>query len=286
MTQPTHIIASILTVRILYVDGFKDICGNPPAESDLFLFIAANGFNSLYLYDLNTVLQNKVGKHNLQMFIGKCHLLNIDCIAVGGSTEFLTGTAVNSRAVYQKEAIENHAAFDGLNLEKEFWRYPKPETCTVDEWINTLSDMQKYCQANNLSGSAYIGQLNDKEGKYTDSDVANKIVLNTKRLLVSNYVTTSQFLRNPIDAIADRLSKLQLQAYSVSLVLDVIIIFNCTQGYMHKYFKVNTMQDAYDEFMHMFKQKFLTGKTKTSLNIIGYACYSYQEAKSLAGFNK
>lgn len=272
------------TNKILYVDSFDHICGIKTQEDSLFKFTKNNNFNTLYLYDLNTVTQNKTGKTNLGNFIQLYHLNNIKCIGIAGDSQFITGSGTNSRKSYQdymRDSIIKR--LDGINLEREFWRYPKDGTCTFPYWLNTLADMQYYCTSISILGNFYIGQLNDKEGVYTDSQVANYLIRGSKSLLLSNYTNTSNYKNNALKAVKTRLIELGTQAKKQNKTIEVIIIFNGSKDYMNSYFKNHTILETYNSFLDKYNNTSFTGKS--NIKIVGYALYSYQEVRYIKTLN-
>src|SRR6185437_15261412 len=159
------------TTKILYVDNFDKICGNKIQEDSLFSFATHIGFNSFYLYNLNSVTQNNAGKTSLGLFIARSHVSGIKCIGIAGSVSYITSSAINSRKSYQDWQIDPNKRLDGINVEAEFWRYPKSGTCTFPDWVNIITANTVYCTSTDIQSDFYIGQLNDKQGVYSDSKV-------------------------------------------------------------------------------------------------------------------
>lgn len=286
-------------IKAHYLDGFDAICGNAIKENTLLAYLKSRGVNTIYLYDLSTILADEDGYPILAAFIIKARTYGVmNVYGFRGSDTTLISTQVRSNRSYNEAHPE---AKINLSLEDEFWNYhltgadsnalvtnlgalnpgnvgdkESPDRIGNVIWRKWLAQqiaIRAYAQTNGLSNDFYIGHLNDNVENTTDPEIAAGLVAHTDRIHVSCYLTTANF--NKTDGgfknIKTRLSALGVAALSANKRMDIVVIFANTNEFMASYFATKTPQSAYDKVVASFAKTSFTGKA--GIRMAGWNVY-------------
>lgn len=274
------------------------IIGDLTRENQMVDFITANHFTHVYMYDLSTTLSTSEGRQNCASFIERLSGLGIKVVGTGGSISSLVSlTTTASRAKYNNQMTSEArplAKFSGLNLEREAWRYPATGTTTWADWQAITKECLKYTIPAGITMDAYIGNLIDKQGIQSESQLAKFIVTNYKRMLIHCYMDSEKALRKDafFNYMLSRLNALGMEAIKRTPTgqavqrLDVIVIFSASAGHlnednvleeihMHDYFLTHTLEEAYASFINSANAIDWPGKK--GINFIGVQGYGLQE---------
>lgn len=289
---------NLMAIYMDKLDSSHLIIGNTQRENDFISFITLHGFNCVYTYDLNTTLSTSQGRLDCASFVERLHAINVKVIAVGASEKYLTSlTQVNSRAKYQSQmttAGRLNAKFDGLNLELEAWRYPKPDTDTWDNWQKIFLSTRTYCKSTGITADAYIGNLEDKQGLKTPAKLADFIVANCDHLNLHCYVNSTKAAQKDalFNYILTRINELGLAAIRATepgkpvKKFKVAIIFSASPGklndagvlveiHMQDWFKTHTITETYAGLINSANTIKWAGSP--GIDLIGCVGYGYQD---------
>ncbi len=290
--------------RGIYLNSLSTIVGNAGLENQLFSWLQAKNFNQIYLYDLNTICATSSGRTALRTFITNSRNYGIRGVAgVGVSQTSLIGSASYSRASFNAGGSNSNEKLDIFNFENEFWNYEgaspysspgangqyRFNNSSVSDWESWNSAAFNYGNQNKIITDAYIGLIRDGKTntppvsqKVPVDSIVNHLVNYTDRILLSAYMTTSQFTQSA-DSAYDRISQnIQLigtKSVQNNKVTNVVVMFHGGTSYMHSYFENNSFQQAYDVIRTSFNNA--AGIWKDGVNLIGYQIYGYQQVKDI-----
>lgn len=271
----------------LYINDYDTIIGNSAEKNSLVSFYNYFGFNSLYFYDLTTVLSSSSGRTNVRDFNTLIRTSGITNVGgIGGSSTTLVGsgtTGNNSRYYFNTGCTVSAQTFNVFNLENEFWNYPdNVGTVSFADYSNQLLSISAVTSGNSITFDAYIGLIRDNTSTYTQSQISTILVNRLDRILLSCYVTTSQFTGSTnygFTTVDEELELLGTAASGSNKTIDVIIIFHGGTSYMHSYFAQYGFQNAYSQFSSSFNS--WASPSKNYINLIGYMIYGYQQVKDI-----
>ena len=254
----------------LYVDNFFLIYGDTAKENKLLRYCNKFGYNALTLYDMNIVLSKSSNFPKIAKFIRKARTqYNIKYIAAVKETNTPFNTAITS---YNNTYTNSLDRFDYFNLEKEWWNF----ACKFSTYNTTyLKKMYSLGRTYTpiINSETYIGWFENPMNQ--DLYQATEIIKSTNRILVHLYTSTPDY-----NFVSDRLDVLNRAAINLNKTIDVVIIFSSEPYFMMDYYKVNSLDNAYFNFMNQYA---FSGY-KSNINIIGYQvfCYTFiQQAQPL-----
>lgn len=280
--------------RGIYIDNFLSggILGNTMEENKLINWCLQNNFNKIYLYNIHAILQNTSYKIQLDAFVEKVHNLypkKIDVTFVSGGM-----TSLNNTIQYHKDYI-NHPK--GVVSEIEFWNSGGSFT-DFKAWMNQLDNLKSSIPFGyiaplnpNLKKRFYIGKILDNEGVYTNTQVAEELVINHDEIFLANYHTNAYNLSTSTatNSIKNRLILLAETGYNLNKKVNIVILFNMNTAsaspHIYDYFDVTNTATGNHKF-HEAHASFMTDYLnatdiphKNFLNMKGYGIYKYSEAK-------
>ena len=288
----------------LYVNNFKDIIGNPSAETQLLNYAQDNGFNYLILYNL-TYIQNNIFAIDdvttslpLANFIedAKTNYGILQVAAVGEKN-----ASFDKIKIYNSFYPSNPSKrFDVFNLEFEFWNdnqtgpsdyycttYLQPNGYTCDEagafqfYISQLALMKAYGDQNGIITETYIGYISPSEG--------DLIATNTNRVLIHYYRSSDVY--NNGDSIFQYHPE-RLENLSLNNNVTVMPIFSSRPNHMYNWLLApHSLSQPYSTFLNGtngFNSQPINFKRNISLD--GYVWYRYGELlqidQQLLAFNE
>lgn len=297
MKKTLILLVLFLTVRFyaqdvvgLYVNDFKNIIGNPTAETELLTYAQDKGFNYLILYNLTYIHNNIFAIDNsttslpLAAFIENAKT-NYGIIEVGAVGE--KNSSFDKVKTYNGfYPTEPNKRFDVFNVEFEFWNAslvgagdyycttyltPNGYPCTIagafDYYNSQLALLKTYCDANGIKAETYIG--------YPNATQSNAIVLNTHRVLVHYYRTS--------DVYGSGDSIYQYNSYRVEdLAQNPVIImpiFSARPAHMFSWLTApHPLTQPYDTFINGTNgYNDQTGTWKSNVTFDGYVWYRYTD---------
>jgi len=288
----------------LYVNNFKDIIGNPSAETQLLNYAQDNGFNYLILYNL-TYIQNNIFVIDdvttslpLANFIedAKTNYGIVQVAAVGEKN-----ASFDKIKIYNSFYPSNpNKRFDVFNLEFEFWNdnltgpsdyycttYLQPNGYTCDEagafqfYNAQLALMKTYGDQNGIITETYIGYISPSEG--------DLIAQNTNRVLI-HYYRSSDVYNNGNSIFQYHPER--LENLSLNNNVTVMPIFSSRTNHMYNWLLTpHSLLQPYSTFLNgtngFNTQPF---NFKRNIALDGYVWYRYGELlqidQQLLAFNE
>lgn len=231
-----------------YVDKFDLIVGRASAEDSLLNWASAQGFNTLTLYSLNTVLTTTSLASKLPDFIAKSHSRGFLVTAVCGGQ-----TSLDRIHLYNSNQTDLNKRFNAYNLELEWWN----GAASFATYSQVLSSMRAKAKALSpaLAAEVYIGWLKPVDSALAQADT---LVKYCDRILVHDYRLAPDF-----NYMKDRLTKIGTQAQIRGKVQSVIVLYSsekkswgASNDFMGNYYWINgqnrTFQQSYNEIVSQF----------------------------------
>lgn len=288
--------ATVLPLRkCIFVSDFNVICGNDTNENSLLDWCVANSIESLFLYDLSSVLSSSYT--SLAAFYTKALSRNIKLLYGQRGSEYrLIGTPFNSSKNYN---LANPTKRIQAGFENEFWNYALtgpdsnqmigPGVGNKDfpdakgrviyrHWIEQQKNIYAYNKSVGLKSELYIGHLHDYVENTPSLEIAKDMIKYSDAIHLSWYVTTSEF--NSSDAglnyVSERLNYLGEAGIALGTKANIVLIFAGTAEYMKDYFvSGKTLLNAFNRALNSYNTNSGGIITKKSgIYLAGYNGYS------------
>lgn len=250
--------------RGLYVDKAADIIGQRSQEAILLNWCNDNNINEISLYDSATMIDNKATAKQLNDFIGRAKVSDINVALIASNAVI----AANEYKHYQGYSNK----FSAITTEYEFWNEGKSYTVFKEQ-------LKQMVGMTGLKSQVYFSQFRDGAGIVTDeATIAQRMVLGSDRILLANYSTKAYNLSG---STLGKLKKLALAAKQIGVVQDIVILFNVNKDSadpnVYDHYAANG-GGIYDCFKAQYDAAVFSNKSH--LNLIGYQLYKYSSAKA------
>ena len=261
----------------LYVDRFDTILPDGTQRNALLAWAQRNGFNTLSLADLGTVLTTTSLRDLLPAFVHEAHVTyGLRVVAIAGrGPQFMT----RMRA-YDDARSDLTERFDGYNLEREWWN----SDGTFADYTGDLMAMESaaHGSAPSHTGEEYVGWFTDPLGTATEAEIATALVAHSDRTLVHDYRRAPD-----LEYTRTRLEALARSAMGAGRTFDIVVIFSgeaTSHGdpndFMGEYFRASggnhTFADAFAEYERQWNSTSFAGRS--ALHLAGYQVYAYSHA--------
>ena len=247
----------------LYVDDFKNILGNPAAETALLEFAKENGFNYLLLYNLAYIHEHTYDLTLPSEAIVLAHFIerakkNYGIVQVGAVGE--KDASFDKITTFNSFYGDNwFRKFDVLNLEFEFWT--SPESAVFDYYCESYLMPGGYACTNAGAYSFYLDELAMIDARAQELGIISEIYLgyisdhqaielaeNTDRILLHHYRTS--------DVYGDGTSIYNYHTYRIRAIAlsdrmpAVMPIFSSRAYHMGPWLMTHEIDEAMETWMH------------------------------------
>jgi hypothetical protein len=247
----------------LYVDDFKNILGNPAAETALLEFAKENGFNYLLLYNLAYIHEHTYDLTLPSEAIVLAHFIerakkNYGIVQVGAVGE--KDASFDKITTFNSFYGDNwFRKFDVLNLEFEFWT--SPESAVFDYYCESYLMPGGYPCTNAGAYSFYLDELAMIDARAHELGIISEIYLgymsdpqaielaeNTDRILLHHYRTS--------DVYGDGTSIYNYHTYRIRAIAlsdrmpAVMPIFSSRAYHMGPWLMTHEIDEAMETWMH------------------------------------
>lgn len=258
------VVPTIKPYKAYYVTDFDDMCGNSAEENRFLTWCQSQGINSLYFYNLNTVIASSYTAFTA--FKDKAITYGILADRMFGfrsSQNSLIGSGFSSNKSYN---LANSTKKIGYSYEDEFWNYdsgtgtPPAEDAkgnlVYSEWIKAMQAIQTYAKANSTSNDFYMGKVRDLIQSTNPTIIADGLVKYTDRIYLDWYVETATFIGSGggLNRFLKQANYLGDAAKRAGKTITIIPIFagGGTSDFMKVYFQTHTLQQAADRAKTLF----------------------------------
>lgn len=276
-------------MRALYVNDFNTICGITASEDVLLGWAQSKNIDTLYLYDLNTVIATVPDYTVLNDFLTKALTYGIvDFYGFRASETSNIGAVVRSNASFNNAALGNLLNY---SFENEFWNYDQGtgtppgndanSNSAWPEWLTQQQNIRTYAQSVGLSNDLYIGIIRDDVYSTPTATISTGLIDYTDRIHISCYIdsVTMDTLDGAFNDIESRLIDLGTAGTLAGKIVNVVVIFSAKLTDSYTYFQTHTFEEAYGKVVTSFNAASFTGKS--NINLMGWNIYGYQQAQSL-----
>lgn len=262
--QPTSVITPTPVYKAYYVTDFDTMCGNSAEENRFLTWCQSQGINSLYFYNLNTVIASSYTAFTA--FKDKAITYGIlpgRFFGFRSSQNSLIGSGFSSNKSYN---IANSTKKINYSFEDEFWNYdsgtgtPPGEDAKGNlvyaEWIKVMQAVRTYAVSTSTSNDFYMGKVRDLIQGTAQTTIADGLVAYTDRIYLDWYVETAVFEGSGggLNRFLKQVNWLGDAAKRAGKIITVIPIFagGGTSDFMKVYFQTHTLQQASDRAKSLF----------------------------------
>lgn len=262
--QPTTVITPIPVYKAYYVTDFDDMIGNNTEENRFLTWCQSQGINSLYFYNLNTVISSSYTAFTA--FKDKAITYGIlpgRFFGFRSSQNSLIGAGHSSNKSYN---IANSSKKINYSYEDEFWNYdgatgtPPGEddagNLVYAEWIKVMQAVRTYAISTSTSNDFYMGKVRDLIQGTLPATIADGLVAYTDRIYLDWYVETAVFEGSGggLNRFLKQANWLGDAARRAGKIITIIPIFagGGTSDFMKVYFQTHTLQQAADRAKSLF----------------------------------
>ena len=264
--------------RGIYINRFKSdgILGDATKEDELLEWCVQNDFNEVTLYNINTIMNTETDRDALNAFVGKAHGWS-PAIKVGFINAGLSSFE-KTRNYLLDDTYPNKP--DAVTTEYEYWNDPY----SYDNFIPLMSGITSLKIGPDaidaeLERQHYVSRFEDDAGVWADDVITKQGINNTEEIFLVNYHSNAQEF-NVDGAYHNKLRALAVQAESVNLTQDVVVLFSVNDESVdpdiYDYVAANGFDAAYQNWMEGYEDAEIEHKDR--LNIVGYQFYKYSKA--------